>query len=120
MDWTDVARMRAKYDGTKECELCNNSGLVLRQYVFSGKQMVQGFPCGVCGQRHGYNEYVRAKYANGVSRACHIADNLYAFPTEKRQENIDREFFANNGVIPTKSPSCDNLLKLSEYLNGST
>jgi hypothetical protein len=114
MDWMDVSRMKIKYASTGECDYCSNSGLVLRKYTFSGKDLVRGFPCNICGQSHGYTDYVRTKYAQGVANACHIDDNLYSFPIEKRQQQIDNEFVGNNGMLPIKCHKGDNVLILKE------
>jgi hypothetical protein len=115
MDWMDVARIKDKYAKTGDCDYCCNSGLLLRKYTFAGTNLVRGFPCNVCGQNHGYADYVKSKYANGVAAANHIRDNLYSFPMEKRHARMDNEFVGNNGSIPIKCHKGDNILELKEY-----
>jgi hypothetical protein len=117
LTWHDVAKMREKYQRTGECDFCKNEGLLLAQVNIGGHAVVQGFPCNVCGQHHGYDVYLTSKYRNGIKEGSHIDGNLYAFPTDKRQIQMDNEYIGNGGVIPTKSPNCDNLFIMDEYRN---
>ena len=113
--WIDIARMRDKYNQTGECDYCENEGLVMGAVMHGGHQVLQGYPCNVCGQRHGYNEYVKNKYAEGTFKACHIVDNLYAFPHDRRNVQMDNEFFGNGGRIPIKSHKGNNVILMKDY-----